>query len=121
MLALSTEHELGLFGGRVHCVSAAGALAALGNPDEGITLITSGLSLGHGAGFMLNTPMTLTLLADAHRMAGQLQHALENAGRCAGSGGPVTMSGWFRQRRFRLRGDLQILAGDRLAAEVSLL
>ena len=56
MLALSTEHELGFFRAGALC-QRGWCLAALGNPDEGITLITSGLSLGHGVGFMLNTPM----------------------------------------------------------------
>jgi class 3 adenylate cyclase/tetratricopeptide (TPR) repeat protein len=117
MLALSTEHELGLFRAGALC-QRGWCLAALGNPDEGVTLITSGLSLGHGVGFMLNTPMTLTLLADAHRMAGQLQHALENVAAAQGLA-DQSHERMVQAETLRLRGDLQILARDQLAAEAS--
>jgi hypothetical protein len=49
-------------------------LAALGQPDQGIPLITTGLAEVRDN--LLHVPHVLTLFADAHRMAGQPQVAL---------------------------------------------
>jgi predicted ATPase len=90
-------------------------LAALGDP-EGITLITTSFSLAHGAGFMFGTPLTLTLLADVHRMAGQMQLALEKVAAAQGLA-DQSHERMVQAETLRLGGDLQILAGDQLAAE----
>src|SRR5262249_33555729 len=60
---------------------------------------------------ILHVPHVLTLLADAHRMAGQTQSALacvDKAERFA----EATRAKWLQAETLRLRGDLMLLAGE---------
>src|SRR5262249_48145695 len=77
LLTLTTEHGLGTYRafGQRH---RGWCLAALGQADEGITLLGSGLRGLHDSGFRDSTPLSLNLLAEACRTAGQLQTALEH-------------------------------------------
>jgi predicted ATPase len=90
----------------------------LGRADEGIPLVTAGVAGWRELGTMVNTPWALTLLADACRMAGQWQAALERfaeARRLA----EKTGDRWFQAETLRLSGDLLVAIGDRTGAEAS--
>jgi predicted ATPase len=87
----------------------------LGRADEGIPLLAAGL---RDLGFISFRPGALTLLADACRMAGQLQPALEHlaeARRLA----EATEARWFQAETFRLNGEVLLATGDAAAAEAS--
>lgn len=86
-------------------------LAALGQPLEGIPLIAGGLADVRGANGMLHASHILTLLADAHRMAGQPQAALAHVVE-AEALAHATHAKWFLAETLRLRGDLQQIIGD---------
>jgi predicted ATPase len=115
LLALSVEHGLGLYRSMV-LVQRGWCLAALGDADQGIPLLTSGLAGLHDGGYMVNTPWVLTLLADACRMAGQLPAALGHlaeAQRLAEETGVKR----FHVETLRLQGDVLLATGDPAAAE----
>jgi tetratricopeptide (TPR) repeat protein len=76
-LAVSTEHGLAHFQ-MVALIERGWCLAAFGRADEGIPLLTAGVAGWHDLGYILWRPWALTLLADACRMAGQWQAALEH-------------------------------------------
>jgi predicted ATPase len=81
-VALSAEHGLGFY--RMAALVWRGwCLAALGRAEEGIPILTAGLAGLHEVGFKAWRPGLLTYLADACRMAGQLQLALGHLGRGA--------------------------------------
>ena len=117
LLTLSVEHGLGLYRTMV-LVQRGWYLAALGDVDEGIPLLTSGLAGLHDCGYMVNTPWVLTLLADACQKAGQLQAALGHlaeAQRLAEETGVRR----FHVETLRLQGDVLLATGDPEAAEIS--
>jgi class 3 adenylate cyclase/predicted ATPase len=116
LLALSVANELGFYRA-VGLVFRGWSVVALGHPDDGISLLSTGLSGMHDAGFMLYRPQNLTLLGDAYRMAGQWQAALDHfaeAQRVAAE----TEERWFQAETLRLRGDVLLAMGDAAAAEV---
>jgi class 3 adenylate cyclase/tetratricopeptide (TPR) repeat protein len=92
-------------------------LTALGQPLEGIPLIASGLA-GVRSNGILHVPHVLTLFADAHRMAGQPQIALEHITE-AEQFAQKTRAKWLQAETLRLRGDLQQIMGDCDEAEAS--
>jgi tetratricopeptide (TPR) repeat protein len=115
LLAFSVEHGLGYYRSTA-LVKRGWCLAALGHADEGIPLLNSGLVGLHEGGFMVNKPGDLTLLADACRMAGQLQAALAHlaeAKRVAEETGGQR----FQGETLRLTGDVRLAMGDAAAAE----
>jgi predicted ATPase len=67
---------------------------------------------------MSHTPWCLTLLADACRMAGQWQVALEHLAEASGLA-EETGGRWFQAETVRLRGDVLLAMGDHTGAEVS--
>jgi class 3 adenylate cyclase/tetratricopeptide (TPR) repeat protein len=94
-------------------------LAALGQPEQGIPLISAGLVEVRASG-TLHVPHVLTLCADAHRMAGQADVALayvDEAERFA----ETNQSKWLQAETLRLRGDLMLIVGDSAGAEASFL
>ena len=94
-------------------------LAALGRPDEGIPLLASGLA-NYGAGAnTVFTPMLLTMMADAKRMAGQIDAGLAQVADALNLA-DATDEKWGQAEMLRLRGDLLNLSGDSVAAEDSL-
>jgi predicted ATPase len=113
-LALATEGGLEHF--RMWALIHRGwSLAGLGRADEGIPLVAAGL---RDLGYISFRPDVLTLLADACRMAGQLQPALEHlaeARRLA----EATEARWFQAETLRLTGEVLLATGDAGAAEVS--
>ena len=94
-------------------------LAALGRPDEGIPLLASGLA-NYGAG--ANTvfiPMLLTMMADAKRMAGQIDAGLAHVADALNLA-DATDEKWGQAEMLRLRGELLNVSGESVAAEASL-
>jgi class 3 adenylate cyclase/tetratricopeptide (TPR) repeat protein len=117
LLALSSEHGLG-FDRMAGQKWRGSALAALGNADEGIPLITAGMAGWQGHGFVVLRPWHLVLLADACRMSGQVQTAL---GHLAESHrlAEETQNRWIQAETLRLRGDVLAATGDAAAADAS--
>jgi hypothetical protein len=75
LLALTTEHGFGHY--RAFALMHRGwCLAASGNADEGIPLLTDGMAGVYESGFLDSAQYLLTLHADACRMPGQSQAAL---------------------------------------------
>jgi class 3 adenylate cyclase/tetratricopeptide (TPR) repeat protein len=94
-------------------------LAALGQPHEGIPLIEVGLGEVRTSG-MLHVPHILTLLGDAHRLAGQPQAALACVAE-AEQFAEASHAKWLQAETLRLRGDLLLVTGDFAGAEASFL
>jgi tetratricopeptide (TPR) repeat protein len=112
LLALTTEHSLEHF--RMWALIQRGwSLAGLGRADEGIPLVTAGL---RDLGFVCFRPWTLTLLADACRMAGQWQAALAHLAE-ARDLAEETEARWFQAESLRLTGEVLLATGDAAAAE----
>ena len=116
-LALAVEHGLGFF--RACALMQRGwCMAALGQTHEGIPLLVSGLAGQREIGFVATTPYSLTLLADACRIGGELQLALEHVGE-ARRAADETQELMIQAETIRLLGDLLRCTGDPAAAEVS--
>jgi tetratricopeptide (TPR) repeat protein len=113
-LALATEYGLGFY--RATAVIRRGwCLAALGRAEEGIPLFIGGVAGLDELGFILWRPWHLMLLADAGRVAGQWQAALDHLAEAR------HLAEETEQRCFlveTLRMTAEILArGDRSGAE----
>jgi len=117
LLALTTERGLG-FDRMAALMWRGSSLAALGRADEGIPLLTAGVAGWHELGFMAWRPWLLALLADACRMAGKWQAALEHAAE-ARRLATETEARWCRAETLRLAGDVLLGMGDPMAAEAS--
>jgi predicted ATPase len=93
------------------------SLAALGHANDGIPLLSEGLAGFHTAECTNPAPPGLTMLADAHRLVGQLPVGLAHlveAERIA----DATQINYVQAETLRLRGDLLIADGhDPAAAE----
>jgi predicted ATPase len=113
--AVSVEHGLGLFRAVV-LIYRGWCLAALGLADEGIASLTTGLTGVYDSGFKLFRPWYLTLFADACRMAGHWQAALEHLSE-ARRRGEETEERWTQAETLRLTGDVRLAIGDAAAAE----
>jgi class 3 adenylate cyclase/tetratricopeptide (TPR) repeat protein len=119
LLAHATEHGFGLY--RPAALFERGwCLAALGHTDEGIQLIAAVLASYEELGFIVWRPSILTLLADARRMAGQWQAALEHAAE-ARRLAEKTKARCCQADTVRLTGDVLVAIGDRTGAEASYL
>jgi class 3 adenylate cyclase/tetratricopeptide (TPR) repeat protein len=117
LLALGTEHGLGAF--RAFALSVRGwCLAASGQAEEGIALVTAGLAAWDELAVLAYRPWFLNFLGDACRMAGQWQAALIHfaaARRLA----EETGDRWFLAETLRLNGEVLRATGDSAAAEAS--
>jgi predicted ATPase len=117
LLALAAEHGLEHF--RMHALIERGwCLAALGRADEGTALLTTGVTGWHDLGFVVFRPWALTLLADACRMAGQWQSALERLAEARELAEEKEVR-WFKAETLRLAGDVLLATGDSATAEAS--
>jgi hypothetical protein len=94
-------------------------LAALGQPDQGIPLISAGLVEVRASG-ALHVSHLLTLCADAHRMAGQPHDALAYVAE-AERFAETSQSKWLQAETLRLRGELMLILGNSAGAEASFL
>jgi predicted ATPase len=111
-LALATEHGLEFI--RMWALIFRGwSLAELGRADDGIPLIAAGL---RDHGYIIYRPFDLTLLADACRMAGQLQPALDHLAE-ARHLAEETEARWFQAETLRLTGEVLLATGNVAAAE----
>jgi predicted ATPase/class 3 adenylate cyclase len=118
LIALSDERSF--VGWRALGLAFRGwCLAALGQPDEGIALMSAGLAEVRASG-TLHVPHVLTLCADAHRMAGQPQLALAYVAE-AEQFAENTHTKWLQAETLRLQGDLMLIVGDSAGAEASFL
>jgi tetratricopeptide (TPR) repeat protein len=117
LLALSTEHGFALFLGwatAFHGVSPT----ALGQAQEGLTLITRGLTAARATGSVVGTSELLMRLAEAYAMLGQPVEGLN----CLTEAAQIIETAEERYHEaglHRLRGDLLDAIGDRSAAERS--
>jgi class 3 adenylate cyclase len=119
LLALSAEHGFAHWRA-LACVARGWYLSVLGQAEQGVPLLTTGLADQRAIGTALYRTHALTLLADAYRIGGQPQVGLAHlaeADRLANA----TQVKWVLSETVRLRGDLQLLANDRLSAEASFL
>jgi predicted ATPase len=119
LLALSAEHGFAHWRALASVVRGW-CLSVLGQAEQGVPLLTTGLADQRGIGSALYRTHALTLLADAYRIGGQPQVGLAHlaeADRLA----HATQVKWVLSETVRLRGDLQLLANDRLSAEASFL
>jgi tetratricopeptide (TPR) repeat protein len=115
LLALTTEHGFASYQA-VALVERGWCLAALGRADEGIALLGRGLAGLRESGFMDAGLWALRHLADACRMAGQLQAALD---RVAEARHPAEAERCFQAERLRLTGDVMLAMDDPTAAEAN--
>jgi predicted ATPase len=117
LVALASEHGFPLWVG--YGTSYQGwSLAALGQPQEGLALLTNALQVLRGTGAVASTPWTLMLLGEAHVMLGQPVEALncvDEATRIIAA----TDERYFESELNRLRGNLLVARGDHFAAEQS--
>jgi predicted ATPase len=117
LLALSTERKFA-FLHAVALVHRGWSLAALGHANDGIPLLSQGLAGFRTAECTNLAPPGLTMLADAHRLAGQqvtagLAHLVE-----AEHVADATEARYVQAETLRLRGDLlQASGNDQAAAE----
>jgi len=117
LLASTTEHGLGLF--RAFALVCRGwCLVALGRANEGISLLTAGLAASDELGIVIWRPCILTLLGDAHRIAGQWPAALGHLAE-ARHLAEETEDRWCQAETTRLSGDVLAATGDRTGAEAS--
>jgi predicted ATPase len=117
VLSLSNEGGFALFHGFA-LMERGWCLSALGQTEEGITLLSTGLVEYRATGTLLNTPEALTLLADAYRMAGQPETALRHVAEAVRFA-EMTQARWMHAEALRMQGDLLILTGELAAAETS--
>ena len=117
LLELTNERGLG-FDRMAALMWRGSSLAALGRADEGIPLLTAGVAGWHELGFMAWRPWLLALLADACRMAGRWQAALEHLAE-ARHLAEETEARFFLAETLRLTGDVLLATGDAAAAEAS--
>jgi tetratricopeptide (TPR) repeat protein len=110
LLALSIERGFA-FLHAVALVHRGWSLAALGGANDGIPLLSEGLAGFRAAECTNPAPPGLTMLADAHRSAGQLPAGLANlaeAERIAAT----TQINYVQAETLRLKGDLLLASGD---------
>jgi predicted negative regulator of RcsB-dependent stress response len=91
-------------------------LAALGRADDGIALLGRGLAGLRDSGFMDVRLRALRHLADACRMAGQLQAALDHLAEARHAAEAERSA---QAERLRLTGDVLLAMGDPTAAEAN--
>ena len=115
-LALSTEHRFRFYLGLARAFHGR-SLMAVGQAQEGLTLLTQGLAELRAAGRVASTPVLLTALAEAYAMLGQHADALncltEAARIVEATDERVFEAEWL----YRVPGDLLNATGDRSAAE----
>ena len=117
LLALSTEHGFSLWLGWATAFRGS-SLAALGQTQQGLALLTQGLMAVRATGTVANTPYLLMGLAEVHSMLGQPVEGLKFLAEAAQII-DATEERVNEAELHRLRGDLLNAIGDRSAAERS--
>jgi predicted ATPase len=116
-IALSNEHGFQSVLGP-GLVSRGWSLSALGQAEEGLSLITQGLSALRDAGSLSHTPWALTLLAESYAKLGQLEEGLN----CVAEAAEIietTDERFSEAEMHRVRGELIASMHDDGAAEVA--
>ena len=117
LLALSTEHGFPLYLG-FGLVYRGLWLNALGQAQEGLTLLQQGLAAIRATGAVVGTSFALTGLAEAYAMLGQPVVGLNSLAEAAQI--VETTDGRYQEADLhRVRGDLLNATGDRTAGEQS--
>ena len=93
------------------------ALAAIGQKDQGLTLLAKGLSTLRATGTVLFTAYGLTMLAETHAELSQHAEGLN----CLTEAAQIIQASerYYEAQIYRVRGDLLNATGDRAAAEQS--
>jgi predicted ATPase/class 3 adenylate cyclase len=115
--AFSSEHGFPYWSawGTIH---QGCSLTALGQPEEGLTLLAKGLSMLRGTGAVLSTPRALGFLAEAFARLGRPVEGLN----CLGEAAQIIETTDERLDEAELRRlceDLLLATGDAAAAEAS--
>jgi predicted ATPase len=113
LIAVSGEHSFVMWRA-LGLVFRGWCLAALGQPNQGIPLMSAGLAEVRASG-PPHVPHVLTPCADAHRMAG-IKYVAD-----AEQFAEVTHTKWLQAETLRLPGDLMLTIGDSAGAEASFL
>jgi len=117
IIALANEHGFSLMSAW-GAVNRGWSVAALGQADEGLALLMTGLSMMRAAGAINRTPWVLLLLSDCYRRIGRYVDGLS----CIKEAQEIIETTDERRDEaelHRLRGDLLNSTGDRAAAELS--
>jgi predicted ATPase len=117
LLALATEHGLEHFR-MMGLIGRGWSLAGLRRADEGIPLLAAGWAGLRDHGFIVFRPWALTLLAEACRMTGQWQAALEHLAEARGLVEEKEVR-WLQAETLRLSGDVLLATSNAAAAEAS--
>jgi len=115
LVALSNEHGFPLWLG-LGLLQHGRSLMAVGQAQDGLPLLTKGLSVLRGAGAVVHTPCALCYLAEAHAKVGHLQEGqkcLIEAAQLI----ETTQERSAEAELHRLRGDMMNARGDQAAAE----
>ena len=115
LVALANEHGFPLWLG-LGLIFHGWSLAALGQAQEGISLLAKGLSGLRAGGAVQVTPLALCSLADAYAKVGQPDEGLN----CLAEAEQIietTDARRWEAELHRLRGDVLNATGDRAAAE----
>ena len=115
MLTLAEEHNFPFFvaWGMIH---RGWSLAALGQGQEGITLLRRGFSMLRATGTVAHTSDVFIKLAEAHARLGQRVETLN----CLDEAAQIIEAideRYHEAELHRLRGDLMMAKADRIAAE----
>jgi predicted ATPase len=116
-VALSNEHGFSYMLG-CGMLLLGWSMTALGQVQEGLAVLTTGLSVYRGTGAALATPAALVWLAEAYA---KLARPIEGLDRLAEAAQiiEVTDERWDEAKLHRLRGDLLNATDDKAAAEHS--
>jgi tetratricopeptide (TPR) repeat protein len=117
LTAVSNEHGFGFYLA-VGTFIEGHSLAALGQAQDGLNLMTNGLSIYRATGAVLNAPTLLTALADTYGALGRPNDGLT----CLEEAAPIIDKNeerWNEADMLRSRGELQLAAGNQVMAEAS--
>jgi class 3 adenylate cyclase/predicted ATPase len=117
LITRSDEHGFPLFLG-FGFLYRGWSLAALGSTEEGLHLLTEGLSVVRGTGAIVGTPWALTLLAEVNGKLGQTVKGLGYVAEAARVT-ETTDGRYVEAELHRVRGELLNTTGDQAAAEQS--
>jgi predicted ATPase len=117
-IAVTTEHGFPFYGGWALAFRGR-SLITCGRTQEGLTLLTQGLTTLRPTGGAVSTPMMLTWLAEAHAMLGQSAQVLSFLGEAAHKIEISEERVSEAELLHRIPGDLLNASGDRSAAERS--